>query len=72
MKYVSGGPLVQGAEPGSTLVPSSSFHPFTQDTQSQGLGRGEPASLCCLAPLLVGGGAGGRREKDNIGCCEKE
>lgn len=47
--------MVQGAEPGSTLVPSSSFHPFTQDTQSQGLGRGELASLCCLAPPLAGG-----------------
>ena len=47
--------MVQGAELGSTLVPSSSFHPFIQDTQSQGLGRGELASLCCLAPQRLDG-----------------
>lgn len=62
--------MVQGAELGSALVPSSSFHPFIQDTQSQGLGRGELASLCCLAPLWGDQGLDGK--KDNIGCCEKE
>ena len=41
---------VQGAKLGSTLVPLSSFHPFTGDTQRQALSRGELARLCFPAP----------------------